>query len=124
MKKHIEDERIGLTYTLIGDYYIPDVTTEDKTYNIGIWGERRREYIKKHHKALYNYLQATLTLWQHLEETEIEAQNMYDTLIRQFSEKENISEQVKSENQLLWVQKMNEIAARAREIVFDEVIYK
>ena len=80
--------------------------------------------LKNHHKALYNYLQATLTLWPYLEETEIEAQNLYVTLIRQFSEKENISEQVKSENQLLWVQKMNEIAARAREIVFDEVIYK
>ena len=124
MKKHIKDERTELNYTLIGDYYIPDITAEDKMYNIGIWGERRREYLKNHRKSLYHYLQTTLTLLQHLENTEIEAQNLYDNLIRQFAEKENVSEQLKLENQFLWVKKMKSIAMRAREIVFDEIIYR
>ena len=62
MKKHIKDERTGLTYTLIDDYYIPNIIVKDKIYNIGTWGEYRREHLKKHRKALYHYLQTTLTL--------------------------------------------------------------
>ena len=93
-------------------------------YNIGMWGERRREYLKNHRKALYNHYQMNMTLLQHLEDTQLQAQQLYETLIKQLAEKENITEQLKSENQLEWVRRMNNIKQRATEIVNREIIYR
>ena len=99
-------------------------TAIGRSYNIGIWGERRREYLKNHRPALYNYYQMNLTLLQHLEDTEHQAQQMYETLIKQLAEKENITEQLKAENQMEWVRRMNNIRQRVTEIVNREVIYR
>lgn len=87
MKKQINDKRTGLTYTLVGDYYMPNFKVDDKSYNISVWGERRREYLKNYRKPLYSHLQTTLTLLQHLEDIETEAEKMYDVLIKQLAEK-------------------------------------
>ena len=96
----------------------------DRRYNIGVWGERRREYLKNHRKALYNHYQMNMTLLQHLEEIEQQAQQLYETLIKQLAEKENITEQLKTENQMEWVRQVNNIRQRATEIVYNDIIYK
>lgn len=96
----------------------------DRRYNIGVWGERRREYLKNHRPALYNHYQMNLTLLQHLEEIEQQAQQLYEILIKQLAEKENITEQLKAKNQMEWVRRMNNIRQRATEIVNREIIYR
>lgn len=95
-----------------------------RRYNIGMWGERRREYLKNHKNAMYSHYQMNLTLLQHLEEIEQQAQQLYETLIKQLAEKENITEQLKAENQMEWVARMNNIRQRATEIVYNDIIYK
>ena len=99
-------------------------TAIGRHYNIGIWGERRREYLKNHKKALYSNYQMNMTLLQHLEDTEQQAQQMYEILIEQLAEKENVTEQLKAENQMEWVRQMNNIRQRATEIVNSEIIYR
>ena len=99
-------------------------TVIGRRYNISMWGERRREYLKNHRPALYNHYQMNLTLLQHLEEIEQQAQQLYETLIKQLAEKENITEQLKAKNQMEWVRRMNNIRQRATEIVNREIIYR
>ena len=89
-----------------------------------MWGERRREYLKNHKKALHNHYQMNMTLLQHLENTQMQAQQLYETLIKQLAEKENITEQLKADNQMEWVAMMNNIKQRATEIVSTEIIYR
>ena len=101
-----------------------DETAIGRHYNIGMWGERRREYLKNHRPALYNYYQMNLTLLQHLEEIEQQAQQLHETLIKQLAEKENVTEQLKAENQMEWVREMNNIRQRVTEIVNREIIYR
>ena len=91
---------------------------------IGMWGERRREYLKNHKKALYSHYQMNLTLLQHLEGTQLQAQQLYETLIKQLAEKGNITEQLKAKNQMEWIRRMNNIRQRATEIVNREVVFK
>ena len=93
-----------------------------RRYNIVRWGERRREYLKNHKKALYSQYQMNMTLLQHLEDTELQAQQLYETLIKQLAEKENVTEQLKAENQMEWVTRMNNIKQKATEIVNHEII--
>lgn len=99
-------------------------TVIGRHYNIGMWGERRREYLKNHRPALYNHYQMNMTLLQHLEDTQLQAQQLYETLIKQLAEKENITEQLKTENQMEWVRQMNNIRQRAMETVYNDIIYK
>ena len=99
-------------------------TTIGRRYNIGMWGEHHREYLKNHKPALYNHYQMNLTLLQHLEDTQLQAQQLYETLIKQLAEKENITEQLKADNQMEWVRQMNNIRRRATEIVNKEIVYR
>ena len=99
-------------------------TVIGRRYDIGIWGERRREYLKNHRPALYNHYQMNLTLLQHLEGTQLQAQQLYETLIKQLAEKENVTEQLKADNQMEWVARMNNIRQRVTEIVNKEIIYR
>ena len=99
-------------------------TVIGRRYNIDVWGERRREYLKNHKNAMYSHYQMNLTLLQHLEEIEQQAQQLYETLIKQLAEKENITEQLKAENPMFWIQQMNNIKNGAREIVNLEIIYR
>ena len=98
-------------------------TAIGRHYNIGVWGERRREYLKNHRPALYNHYQMNLTLLQHLEDTEQQAQQMYEMLIKQLAEKENVTEQLKADNQMEWVARMNNIRQRVTEIVNRDIVY-
>lgn len=124
MKRYIFDEDNGLWYELTGDYYIPCLTlpkTEQK--EIGIWGMRHLEFLKLHRKSAYNRLTIEGKLNSYLYDINAEAEELFDILIKQFKKSEGITEQLKAENQMLWVQRMNNIRHRATEIVNNEIIF-
>jgi hypothetical protein len=121
MEKYIFDENNGLWYELNGDYYIPCLTLP-KT-DIGVWGERYLDYIREHKKLLHTKLTISGTLYTHLAEINTQAEEMFNTLIEQFKKSEDITEQLKAENQMDWVSRMNNIRSRATEIVNSNIIY-
>ena len=125
MEKHIIDEKTGIGYTLQGDYYIPDLTLppEDDTRPIGVWGMRHRDYLKNHRKAIYSIMLMDNTLRSYLADINEQADEMFNQLVKDMAKAEDITEQLKAENQMLWVQKMNNIRNRATEIVNSELIY-
>ena len=116
-------EKNGITYTLCGDYYLPNlVLPEQKEVNIGMWRQRYRSYLKNNHPVLYTNLLTRVQLYEHISEVDRRAEAMYERLIKDMAEKEGVTEQLKSDDMMLWVQKMNNIKNRAREIVQDEVM--
>lgn len=124
MKKHIVNEATGISYTLVGDYYIPDLKlpeTENKP--IGIWGRKRLAYIKEHKKFLFNLLVLSWKLNSHLAEINEQATEMLDRLTEQMAKAEGVTEKLKEDNQMEWVCRMNNIRNRAEEIVNAELIY-
>lgn len=123
MKKHITDETNGLDYTLVNGVYLPNLISTETHYEIGIWGMKYYDYIKERCPAFFTSLMVLCKMNSHLHEVDIRAKEMYDTLITQLAEKQGVTEQLKAENQILWVQKMTNIANQAREIVYNEVIY-
>lgn len=116
-----------ITYHREGDYLIPDLYIEKdnykKDYHIGKYGNLRLEYLKKFKKAEYTIMLMDNTLRKHIVDTDIEAYKILNTLIEQFKEKENITEELKAKNQLEWVQSMNNIKNRVEEIIYNELIY-
>ncbi len=122
MKKNYTDEKTGMDYTLVGGVYLPNLVSTDTNNPIGIWGQRHKEYLKENHKLMYYNLLTQGKLNSYLHDVDVRAKDMYDTLIKQLAENEGITEQLKAENQMLWVQRMNNIANQAREIVFNEII--
>ena len=115
-------EKMGGTYIQCGDYLIPNLTLpEQKEYEIGIWGMQYMDFLKEHHKALYYNLRNSCKLHEHVYEVEQRARNMFDDLVEHFAKKEGVTEQLKEEDAMLWVRKMNNIRNRAKEIVFAEV---
>ncbi len=123
MKKYITDEKNGLGYTLVNGAYLPNLISTETNYEIGIWGMRYYDYIKEHRPAFCTSLMVQCKLNTHLHEVDVRAKEMYDTLITQLAEKQGVIEQLKADNQMLWVQKMTNIANQSREIVYNEVIY-
>lgn len=117
MKKYIFDEKNGLHYELVGDYYLPCLTIDEPEQPIGIWGQRRHRYLREHKKVLYNGLLLSGELFPHLIEIDQQAQEMYDQLMNQMTARAGINEQLKATNQMAWVQKMNAISNQVREIV-------
>ncbi len=118
-------EQIGGTYTQIGDYLLPDLSlpAETQTGNIGVWALRHKRYLKQHHKVLYYNLLTSGKLHSHLADTQEQAQQLFLRLVKELAEKEGVTEQLKSTDQLAWVRRMNNIRNRATEIVNNEVIY-
>lgn len=116
-------ESTGKGYTQQGDYLLPNLQLNgEPEYNIGIWGQRYRQHLKTKHKVIYyNYLTKG-TLYQHLAEVDKRAENMFDQIVKSLVKKENITEQLKENDMLLWVKKTNNIRNRAMEIVNSEVI--
>lgn len=113
-----------ITYTMQGDYLLPNLTLpEQKNKEIGIWGQRHKRYLLNHHKVKYYNLLTSCKLIDYLADINEQAENMYQLLVKQVAEKESITEQLKAENPMLWVQQMNNIQNRAREIVNNEIIY-
>ena len=117
-------EQLGGTYTRQGDYCLPNVCLPPEGKRlIGIYGQRRRVYLKKHHRILYYNLLTAGTLDGHLADIEEQAEAMLSRLVKQLSEKEGVTEALKSENQMLWVQRMNNIRSAAMESVANDLIY-
>ena len=117
-------EQMGGTYTMQGDYRLPDLTlpTEEER-PIGVWGQRRLRYLKQHHKILYCNLLTSGKLHSHLADVEQEAQTLFLRLVKEYAEREGLTEQLKAENPTEWVQKMNNIHSRAAETVYADLIF-
>lgn len=113
-----------ITYTMQGDYLLPNLTLpKQENREIGIWGQRHKRYLLNHHKVRYYNLLTSCNLTDYLVDINEQAENMYQLLVKQFAEKEGVTEQLKTEKPMLWVQKMNNIQNRAREIVNHNLIY-
>ena len=124
MERYIFDENNGLWYELVGDYYLPMVTVQQMdAEKIGIWGERRRKFLREHMKVTYTGMLLTGKLEEHLIKVNEVAEEMFDLLVKQMAANEGITETLKAEDQMVWVQSMNNIRARAAEIVREELIY-
>lgn len=118
-------EQLGGTYTQQGDYLLPNLTlpAEKETGNIGVWALRHTRYLKHHHKVLYYNLLTSGKLHSHLADVEKQAQDLFSRLVKEYAEKEGITEQLKSTDQMKWVGKMNAIRNAATEIINRELIY-
>ena len=124
MRQHYIDEKTGIGYTLQGTYYLPDlVLPSEKEKPIGIWGQRHARYLKQHHKILYYNLLTSGKLNAHLAEIDQQAEEIFFRLIKQMTNREGVTEQLKAKNQMEWVRRMNNIRNRAMEIVYTKVIY-
>lgn len=123
MKECITDERTGITYRRVGEVYLPTLISLDTNYPIGIWGQRHKDYLLENHRLFYYNLLTTDKLNPYLHDIDVRAKEMYDRLIRQMAEQEGITEQIKAENQMEWVGRMNNIAHRAREIISNTLIF-
>lgn len=124
MELIIHNEKNGLDYTLCGDYYLPNLIppqTEEK--EIGIWGMRHLRYIKRYKKVRYTNLLTAGKLNTYLAEIDERAQNVKDAFVKQMVEHEDVNEMLKEQNQMEWVQKMNNIRNRAEEIINNEIIF-
>ena len=111
-----------ITYTRVGDYYRPNLVAQESP-KVGRWGMLRFNYLRKHREALYTIMLMENTLNPHLEEIDRQAQEMEQQLISQLAQQEGITEQLKAENQMEWVARMNNIRNRADEIVLNELIF-
>lgn len=124
MDKYIYDDKNGLWYELQGDYYIPCLTLPaEKEQSIGVWGERHLRYLKEYRRGTYISLLTSGRLNTYLAEIDKQAQERFERLIESMKQAQSITEQLKDENQLEWVQRLNNIRACAREIVNEEIIY-
>ena len=123
MKKYITDENTGISYTLVGDVYIPNLVSTDTNYEIGCWGRKHKEYIKQYKPAFYTTLLTQCKLNSYLHDVDVRATEMYDALVKKLAKQEGITEKLKATDMMLWVQKMNNIRNRATEIVNAEIIY-
>ena len=119
-------EQMGGTYTQVGDYLLPDLKLpkEEKLANIGVWGMRHKRFLRENHRALYANLMTSGKLVTYLDDIEQQATAMFLRLVKGLAEKENVTEELKATDQMLWVQKMNNIRNRATEIVNADIIYK
>ena len=117
-------EQTGGTYAMQSDYCLPNFTlpAEDER-PIGVWGQRRLRYLKRRHKILYYNLLTSGKLHSHLADVEEEAQSLFLRLVKQYAEREGVTEQLKAENPTEWVQKMNNIRNRAAETVYADLIF-
>ena len=124
MDKYIFDESNGLWYELQGDYYIPClILSEEETQPIGLWGQRHKQYLKEHRHIVYTTMLIDGTLNRYLSDINQQAEQMFHRLIDEMAQKQGVTEQLKAENQMEWVQQMNACKAQAEEIVKFELIY-
>ena len=119
-------EQLGGTYTQQGDYLLPNLTlpAEKETGNIGVWALRHKRYLKQHRKVLYYNLLTSGKLDSYLADIEEQAQQLFLRLVKEYAEKEAVTEQLKAADPMVWVRQMNNIRNRASEIVNNEVIYR
>ena len=119
-----ECEELGGTYRQVGDDYLPNLEMDNQgEVEIGVWGQRQRRFLKENHRVRYYNLLTTGTLNDYLAEIESRAQAMFDMLVRELSEKENLTEKLKASDPMEWVRRSNNLRNRATEIVNAEVIF-
>ena len=123
MKKHIYDESNGLSYTLHGDYYLPDLAVNEGEPTYGKYGMLRKQFLKEHRPARYQYLLMTGELTAHLNRVDQETREQVETLVKQMVGKQGVTEQLKAEDMMRWVGLMNNIRACADEIVLNDIVY-
>lgn len=124
MKKSFTDKRTGVSYTLHGDYYLPDLALPaEEQQPIGVWGQRHLRYIKQHRKVLYTNLLTSGKLNSYLADIDKQAEEMFSRLVKQMAMRESVTEQLKADNQMEWVARMNNIRSRATEMVNAELIF-
>lgn len=123
MEKFITDERTGLRYELVGDYYLIAGDDEPERKPIGVWGQRHLLYLKEHRRVLYANLLTTGKLNSYLAGIDQQAEEMFDRLTKQMAAEEGITERLKTTDQMEWVRRMKSIRNRAMEIVKSEIIY-
>ena len=123
MKKHIYDEKNGLSYTLHGDYYLPDFVINEDEPTYGKYGMMRKQFLKEHRSARYQYLLMTGKLTEHLNAVDQEAREHVEILMKQMSKQLVVTEELKRKNQMEWVGRMNNIRSRAKEVVNNELIF-
>ena len=119
-------EQLGCAYTQQGDYLLPNLAlpAEKETGNIGVLALRHKRYLKQHHKVLYYNLLTSGKLHSHLADTEEQAQQLFLRLVKEYAEKEGVTEQLKSADPMAWVRQMNNIRSRAAEIINEEVVFE
>ena len=115
-------EKLGGTYRQAGDYLLPDIEVP-KSSQVGIWGQRRLQYLRTNKRMLYTTMLMSDTLKAHLEEVDQSAEEMFNKLTMQLKAQEGVTEELKANHQMEWVQRMNSIRNRAAEVVFKELIY-
>ena len=123
MKKQIYDEKNGMSYTLHGDYYLPDLVLREEEPTYGKYGMLRKQFLKEHRSAGYQYLLLTGKLNKHLNQTDQEAREQVETLMEQMTEKQGVTEELKVQDQMKWVRLMNNIKVSAEEIILKNMVY-
>ena len=125
MEKYITDERTGLKYELVGDYYLitGDDEPEERQTPIGIWGKRHHEFIRRNKRIILSSLQISGELNGYLADIDQQAEEMFERLVKQMAAAEGVTEQLKAADQMAWTGKMNSIRNRAIEIVNSEIIF-
>ena len=124
LKKHIYDEKSGLDYKLIGDYYFPDLRLPEETRPIGRWGRIHKDYLEQYHAARYSYLRLSGKLWTYLADLNEQARERMECMITQMKVAESVTEELKARDPMAWVGAMNSIRSRAEEIILREMIYE
>lgn len=122
MKNCITDERTNISYTLVGDVYLPNLVMQKTKFQLGRFGKMHKQWLRENHKSIYTAKLMSGELDSYLKEIDNQAQNMYETLVKQLAEQEGITEQLKADDIMAWVQAMNNISNRAKEITISTVI--
>ena len=123
MKKQIYDEKNGLSYTLSGDYYLPDLEINEEEPTYGKYGIMRKQFLKEHRSTRYQYLVLTGKLTEHLNQVDKEAREKVEMLVEQMAEQWGVTEELKMQDQMEWVRRMNNIQATAEEIAHKNIIF-
>lgn len=123
MKKQIYDEKNGMGYTLHGDYYLPDLVLREEEPTYGKYGMLRKQFLKEHRSARYQYLLLTGKLNEQLNQTDQEAREQVEMLMKQMAEKKGVTEELKVQDQMKWVGLMNNIKVSAEEIILKNMVY-
>ena len=123
MEKYITDERTGLKYELVGDYYLIAGEDESEQKPIGVWGQRHCNYLREHKHAIYSSLLISGKLDSYLRDIDRQAEVMFSQVVKQIAAQEGITEELKATDQMAWVAAMNNIRSRANKIVLSELIY-
>ena len=123
MEKHIYDEKNGLSYTLCGDYYLPDLVLNEEEPTYGKYGMLRKQFLKEHRPARYQYLLLCGKLTEHLNQIDQEAREQVEMLMKQMAEKKGVTEELKVQDQMKWVGLMNNIKVSAEEIILKNMVY-